>query len=138
MVGEVTGKGQLIGSDFCQFYLDFQGQGRARDGVRYQTSLLAGRLSSDDREVNRIVAFMVVTVVLTIASPQNHRIAKTVTVSLHHVAYPTPQSSTRSCPLRKYSSTDLADVAYSLLQQFNTSPPSCNSWSALSFIDFIR
>lgn len=87
-------------------------------------------------EANGIVifVFIIIIIIIILASLQNHRIAKTMTVSLYHVAYPMPQSSTRSRPLRKYDSKDLADVAYSLLQQFNTSPSNSNSWSAVYFL----
>ena len=49
MVGKVTGKSQLTGNDFRHFYFDFQRhEGKGRDGVKYQKSLLLSVSWSND------------------------------------------------------------------------------------------
>ena len=54
-----------------------------------------------------------------------------MTLSLTYLGNPKPISATRACALVKYDAQKMGKDAFSLLQQFNTSPAHQSSWYVL-------
>ncbi|XP_045176250.2 DNA polymerase eta-like isoform X2 [Mercenaria mercenaria] len=58
----------------------------------------------------------------------NKRTAKSLTLSVHYESHPRPVSASRVCALIKYDLAKFSSDAFTLVQQFNTSPPHQASW----------
>ncbi|XP_045176229.2 DNA polymerase eta-like [Mercenaria mercenaria] len=58
----------------------------------------------------------------------NKRTAKSLTLSVRYENHPRPVSASRVCALIKYDPAKFSSDAFTLVQQFNTSPPHQASW----------